>query len=96
MNEVEVEVFGAELAQRFVKSRLDIFGSMEVVPELGGEPDLVAGDSTVLDSLANFFLVLSWAVSARRLPEQHRNVHGMPKHRRYACIQHSARFSPPC
>ena len=58
MDEVEVEVLCAELPKGFVKGRLDVLWCMERIPELGSEPDLVAGDTTVLDSLADLFLVL--------------------------------------
>ena len=37
MNEIEVEIFCAELSERLVKGCFDVFWSVEVVPELERE-----------------------------------------------------------
>lgn len=58
MNEVRVQVVGPELFERQVQVRLDVFGPVRVVPQLGHERDLFTLHTRVGDPLGNLFLVL--------------------------------------
>lgn len=44
MHEPQVEVVGLQFPQRFGELRLDVVRVVRVVPELGGEEDVGAGD----------------------------------------------------
>lgn len=58
MDEVKIEILGIKGAKRNVESILDILGSMEGVPKLGGQPELVARDTTGLDGFTDFLFIL--------------------------------------
>lgn len=62
VNQVQVDIVGAELGQRVVERRGDAL--VVDVEELGGQPDLVARHARVLDARADLGLV---AVGGRRV-----------------------------
>lgn len=55
VDEVEVNVVGAEVLERRGDALLDVL--VPWVVKLGGDPDLLTGDARVLDALANLVLV---------------------------------------
>lgn len=57
MDQVQVEVVGAELLQRRVKVGLDVLGAVRVVPQLGRDEDVLAGNAGVLDARSDLILV---------------------------------------
>ena len=53
VHEVEVHVVGAEVGEGGVQSGFDVVGVVAVVPELGGDEELVAWDARFADCIAN-------------------------------------------
>ena len=49
MHQIEVQVVSTEVLERSVNRRLDIFGIVAVVPQLGGNEDFGAGNAALLD-----------------------------------------------
>lgn len=62
MHEPEVDVIDAQVLQRRIELLLHVVGVVCVVPELGGDEDLVTRHTAVIDTLANSLL---GAVDAR-------------------------------
>ena len=53
MHQVQVDVVGAKVLEGGIEGRLYVVGMMRVVPELGREINLVAGDARLLDRITN-------------------------------------------
>ena len=53
VDQIEIDVIGAQALQRCGKGSLFVFGADFVVPELGGDPDLVARNAAVLNGAAD-------------------------------------------
>ena len=58
MDEVKIKVVCAKLRERFINSTLDVFWGMVVVPELGGDPNVLAGHSAGFDDFSNLGFIL--------------------------------------
>jgi len=58
VHEVEVKVVCPELLERVLEGHLDVLRVMVVLEELGGEPELLAGNTGSADTLADLALVL--------------------------------------
>lgn len=57
VEEVEVKVLELEVLQSVLDGELDVLGVVVKLEELGGDPELLTGDTRVLDTLANLGLV---------------------------------------
>lgn len=57
MEEVEVEVADAEVLERVGNSEGNVLGVVVELEELGGDPELLAGNTGGLDALADLGLV---------------------------------------
>ena len=61
VDQIEVEIVQAQIAQRFARAFLDMIWRMERVPKFGRDPQIIAGYQSIgnraSDALANFGLV---------------------------------------
>lgn len=57
VHQVQVKVLEAELGQGVLDGELDVFRVVVELKELGGDKDLLSGDTGLLDTLTNFGLV---------------------------------------
>lgn len=62
MEEVEVEVLKTEVLEGVLDGESDVLGVVVQLEELGGDPELLAGDTGGLDTLSDLGLV-TWRVS---------------------------------
>ena len=58
MHEVKVQVVRAELLQGVLDGELDVLRVVVDLEELGGDEELLTGDTGVLDALSDLSLVL--------------------------------------
>lgn len=57
MEEVEVEVVDTEVLERVLDSKGDVLGVVVELEELGGDPELLARNASLLDTLTDLGLV---------------------------------------
>lgn len=84
VNEVEIHIVGSQILQRSIKRLLNVIRMVRVIPELGGEKDLVSRDAGLLDGAADSRL---GSVTVYRLSEKYRmEKHGEPTSGQCQCV----------